>query len=125
MSAKIICFFVMVIAFFSFYQQSPVFALGIIFVVIVGYLFYRKKKSKRKSMGSPYISQGGFRSSKYEKILSLLMVNQLMNSKSLPESSPPTSSLPEKGPSRDLQHEESSSIGLNVREMILDILQEE
>ena len=123
MSAKIICFFVMVIAFFSFYQQSPIFTLGIIFVVIIGYIFYKKRKNNYKSIRTPYTAQG-VRSGKYEKILSLLMVNQLMNTKSFSEDSNPSSSAPSPT-SKDFQYEIDESRGLNVKEMILDLLQEE
>jgi len=128
MSAKIICFFVMVIAFFSFYQQNPLFTLGIIFVVIIGFLFYKKRKSGKRSMGSPYMGQIGSRSSKYEKILSLLMVTQLMNTKSFSEGSTPSASpnSPTSAPeSKDVEYEKEEPIGLNVRDMILDLLQEE
>lgn len=123
MSAKIICFFVMVIAFFSFYQQSPIFTLGIIFVVIVGYLFYKKRKNKHKSIRTPYIGQG-IHSGKYEKILSLLMLTQLMNTKNFSKDSN-QSALKPAPTSKDLKYEGDESNGLNVREMILDLLQEE
>jgi D-alanyl-lipoteichoic acid acyltransferase DltB (MBOAT superfamily) len=113
----------MVIAFFSFYQQSPIFTLGIIFVVIVGYLLYKKRKNKHKSIRTPYIGQG-IRSGKYEKILSLLVFTQLMNTKNFSkDSSPPasvrTSSL------KDKKYESDAPRGLNLKDMIMDLLQEE
>lgn len=79
-------------------------------------------------MGSPYIGQVGFRSNKYEKILSLLMVTQLMNSKSFSEGSSSSASpnTPTSAPeSKSVEYEKEEPIGLNVREMILDLLQEE
>jgi hypothetical protein len=125
MSAKIICFLVMVIAFFSFYQQSPLFTLGIIFVVIVGFIAYKRRKGKRKSMGS-MISGSHLRSNKFEKILSLLMVQQLMNkepvnhSPSYRSDSTDGYTLPEMD-----NKEEDLGIGLDVKQMIFDLLEEE
>lgn len=81
-------------------------------------------------MGSPYMGQIGSRSSKYEKILSLLMVSQLMNTKSFSEGSTPSASpnTPTSAPESkgaEYEYEKEEPIGLNVRDMILDLLQEE
>lgn len=118
MSAKILCFLAVAIGFFAFYQQNQVFTIAIIFVMIIGYVAYkRKKKGKTKSS---LLSRNGGKGESYDQLVSLLMVQQFLNTDEKEASNNNSNN------SDDRKEEDPEDLdeGFNIKEMIMDLLRE-
>lgn len=78
---KAMCYLVLLIGFFMFYQQSPIYAVIVIGVIMVGYLYIKSKRSQSKG-GSGFL---GFMKGNpqqdtrnYDDLITLMMLQQLI-----------------------------------------------
>jgi hypothetical protein len=73
------CYIVLILGFFIFYQQNPVYAIIIIVLFIGVYLLY---KSRSSSGGRPFgflSGNQGQHNTKMDDLITLMMLQQLMN----------------------------------------------
>jgi hypothetical protein len=77
---KILIYFVLIIAFLMFYQQSPVFAVVLIVIFLAAYMYYKAKK------GGNSFGRGGFFSGNHPQnqdnindLITLMMLQQMVN----------------------------------------------
>lgn len=77
---KVLLYFVLIIAFLMFYQQSPVFAIIIIVIFLASFLYYKSRKS-----GASF-GRGGFFSGNQPQnqdninsLITLVMLQQMFN----------------------------------------------
>ncbi|TXT57116.1 MAG: hypothetical protein BAJALOKI2v1_540018 [Promethearchaeota archaeon] len=118
MSAKIICFLAVAIGFFAFYQQNQIFTIAIIFIMIIGYVAYKRKKNGKTK--SSLLSRNGGKGESYDQLVSFLMVQQFLNhdEKDSRNSNSNNSNARKEEDTEDLDE------GFNIKEMILDLLRE-
>lgn len=77
---KGLCYIVLIIGFFIFFQQSPVYAVVFIGIFVIGYLYVKSKRSGSSGgvfgfmKGNPQQQNGSF-----DDIITLMMLQQLFN----------------------------------------------
>lgn len=77
---KGLCYIVLIIGFFIFFQQNPVYAVIFIGIFIVGYLYVKSKRSGSSGgvfgfmKGNPQHQDG-----KFNDIMTLMMLQQLFS----------------------------------------------
>lgn len=77
---KGLCYIVLIIGFFIFFQQNPVYAVVFIGIFIIGYLYVKSKRSGSNGgvfgfmKGNPQQQNGSF-----DDIITLMMLQQLFN----------------------------------------------
>jgi hypothetical protein len=76
---KAYCYIVLIIGFFVFYQQSPVYAIVMIGLFIGVYLFFKSRKSGRKGgvMGF-FTGRNVQQDSRMDDLITLMMIQQLL-----------------------------------------------
>jgi hypothetical protein len=77
------CYIALIIGFFVFYQKNPVYAIVIIGLLIGVYLFFKARKSDRKSGTFGFFSgKTTQQSRRMDDLITLMMIQQLLNSPS-------------------------------------------
>ena len=77
---KGLCYIVLIIGFFIFFQQNPMYAIIFIGIFIAGYLYIKSKRSGSSGgvfgfmKGNPQAQDG-----KFNDIMTLMMLQQLFN----------------------------------------------
>ncbi len=74
------CYIALIIGFFIFYQQNPLYAIIIIVLFLGVYLFFKSRKS---TGGGPFSFFSGNQSqhnTQIDNLITLMMLQQLMNS---------------------------------------------
>jgi c-di-AMP phosphodiesterase-like protein len=80
---KVFIYFILIIAFLMFYQQKPVFTVIIVGLLMLIFVFFKVLKYRGTSAPKSFLSN--FRSSQSHKnddILTLLLLQQVINSES-------------------------------------------
>jgi hypothetical protein len=115
MNGKSICFLVLAIGFFAFYQQSPVFTIGVIFILIIGYVAYKRKKKGKFKQSFSYNGRG--KKGSYDQLMSLMMVQQFLNDTD-------SNHGPSNSSKGEPKEEDPADDGFDIKGMILDLLRE-
>ena len=77
------CYIALIIGFFVFYQQNPVYAIIVIALFVGVYLFFKSRSSGSRSRGLGFFSgKNTQQDSKIDDLITLMMIQQLMNSPS-------------------------------------------
>ncbi|MFX1304395.1 MAG: hypothetical protein ACFE9X_13650 [Promethearchaeota archaeon] len=76
------CYIVLIIGFFVFYQQNPVYAIIIIVLFIGVYLFFKSRSSSGRGVFGFLSGKQPQQESKIDDLITLMMIQQLMNSSS-------------------------------------------
>ena len=77
------CYIALIIGFFIFFQQNPLYAVIIIGIILVGYLYFKSKRSGSTGglfgfmKGNPQQQQ---QNSNLDDVITLMMIQQLFNS---------------------------------------------
>jgi hypothetical protein len=110
---KAFCYLVLIIGFFIFFQQSPVYAVMVIGAIAVGYLYIKSKRSQSKGgsgflglmKGNPQQSPSTF-----DDLVTLMMIQQLLGT-----------NTNHKGEEIDTSHKEHIDL---IKQEVLDLLDE-
>ena len=82
------CYIALILAFFIFYQQNPIYAIIIIVLFIVVYLFFKSRSTSGRS-GFGFLSgKQTPRDTKIDDLITLMMIQQLISSSSHSNNSP-------------------------------------
>ena len=74
------CYIALIIGFFIFYQQNPMYALIVIGVFIVGYIFVKSRRSGSGYAGSRFLSgKAPPHNSNIDDLITLMILQQLNN----------------------------------------------
>ena len=77
------CYIALIIGFFVFYQQNPMYAIIVIVLFVGVYLFFKTRLSGSKGRGLGFFSRKNTQQdSKIDDLITLMMVQQLMKSPS-------------------------------------------
>ncbi|MFX1501153.1 MAG: hypothetical protein ACFFDH_09350 [Promethearchaeota archaeon] len=77
------CYIALILGFFIFYQQNPIYAIVIIVVFIGVYLFFKSRKSGSGRGVFGFLSGKSIQQeSRMDELITLMMIQQLMNSPS-------------------------------------------
>jgi hypothetical protein len=80
------CYIALIIGFFVFFQQSPVYAIVVIVLFVGVYLFFKSRKSGGKGGGLGFFTgKNTQQESRMDDLITLMMIQQLMNSPSHPD----------------------------------------
>ncbi len=80
---KGMCYIVLIVGFFLFYQQNPIYAIFIIGGFIGVYLFYKSKTSSSGSGIMSFLSgKPNTQDSKIDDLITLMVVQQFLNTPS-------------------------------------------
>jgi hypothetical protein len=80
---KGLCYIALIIGFFIFYQQNPVYAIIIIIGFIGLFLFFKSRKFSSKRGGFGFLSgRQASQDNRMDDLITLIMLQQLMNSNS-------------------------------------------
>lgn len=75
------CYIALIIGFFLFYQQNPMYAIVIIGIFIGVYIFYKSRTSTSgNGPMSFFAGRTSHQDTKVDDLITLMMVQQLMNS---------------------------------------------
>ncbi|MHA2260750.1 MAG: hypothetical protein ACXACO_22515 [Promethearchaeota archaeon] len=107
---KGLCYIVLIIGFFLFYQQNPVYAIVIIVIFVVGFLFVKSRKSGSGGGFGFLKGKGSQQNNHMNDLITIMMLQQLIG-----ESSPK-----ERGNERDLREDQIEK----TKQEILDLLDE-
>lgn len=80
---KAYCYLVLILGFFMFYQQNPVYAVIVMGIILVGYLYFKSKRSPSgRSGGILGFMKGNAQQDtrNYDDLITLMMIQQLMDS---------------------------------------------
>ena len=79
---KAMCYLVLLLGFFMFFQQSPMYAIITIGAIAVGYLYLKSKRSQSSSSGILGFMKGNPQQDtrNYDDLITLMMLQQLMGS---------------------------------------------
>jgi hypothetical protein len=111
---KVLCYFILVVAFLMYYQKNPFYTVIIIGVGIGFYVFFRSRKSGR---GTFLSGKRNVREERMDDLMMLIMLQQLFNQ-------PQSREAPQdKNPHKNRDHNESKLY--NSEQEILDLLEEE
>ena len=77
------CYIALIIGFFVFYQQNPVYAIVIIVLFIGVYLFFKSRKSGGKGGAFGFLSEKNVpQDNRMDDLIMLMMIQQLLNTPS-------------------------------------------
>lgn len=81
---KVLCYFVLIIGLFLFYQQNPLYAIIIIGVLLVGYLYIKSRKSRAGGGGLFGFMKGNQpqQNADMDNLITVILLQQLLNSSS-------------------------------------------
>ena len=73
------CYIALIIGFFVFYQQNPIYAVVCIVIFVGVYLFFKSRKSGARGFG--FLSGKGAQQqeSRMDDLVTLMMIQQLIN----------------------------------------------
>ncbi|MFX0002957.1 MAG: DUF308 domain-containing protein [Promethearchaeota archaeon] len=75
------CYIALIIGFFVFYQQNPVYAIVIIVLFVGVYLFFKSRKAGGKSGIFGFFSgKATQQDNRMDDLITLMMIQQLLNS---------------------------------------------
>jgi hypothetical protein len=113
---KGLCYIVLIIAFFIYYQQNPVFTIVIIIIGLGVYIYFKSRKSDSSSGIFAFFSRHSpsTQKSKLEDFMTLMLLQQTLQS-----SSPP--SIKEDPPEKMTKYEEQIE---TVKNEMLALLEE-
>ncbi|MFX0040160.1 MAG: DUF308 domain-containing protein [Promethearchaeota archaeon] len=75
------CYIALIIGFFVFYQQNPVYAITIIVLFVGVYLFFKSRKSSSKGGIFGFLSGKSIhQENRMDDLITLIMIQQLLNS---------------------------------------------
>jgi len=75
------CYIALIIGFFIFYQQNPLYAIGIIVLFFGVYIFYKSRTSTSGSGPMSFLAgRPNQQDTKVDDLITLMLVQQLMNS---------------------------------------------
>lgn len=79
---KMLCYLVLILGFFMFYQQNPLYAIIAISVMLGGYLYIKSKRSQSGSGGVFGFMKGSQPqgNGNLDDLITLMMVQQLIGS---------------------------------------------
>ena len=72
-------YIILIIGFFMFYQQSPIYAVIIIIVFIVGYLFIKSRRSGSSGLFGFMKGNVHQQNSNMDDVITMIMLQQLFN----------------------------------------------
>jgi hypothetical protein len=74
------CYIALIIGFFVFYQQNPVYAIVIIVLFVGVYLFFKSRKSGSKAgIFGFFTSKNVHQENRMDDLITLMMIQQLLN----------------------------------------------
>ena len=77
------CYIALIIGFFVFYQQNPVYAIIIIVLFVGVYLFFKSRSSgPNKGVFGFFSGKNTPQDNRMDELITLMMIQQLMNSPS-------------------------------------------
>ncbi|MFX1377911.1 MAG: hypothetical protein ACFFA4_02360 [Promethearchaeota archaeon] len=77
------CYIALIIGFFIFYQQNPIYAIVIIALFIGVYLFFKSRSSgSNRSILGFFSGRNTQQDNRMDDLITLMMIQQLMNSSS-------------------------------------------
>lgn len=76
------CYIVLIIGFFVFYQQNPVYAIVIIALFIGVFLFFKSRKSSSRRFGFFSGKSAQHQESRIDDLVTLMVIQQLLNTNS-------------------------------------------
>lgn len=80
---KGLCYIALIIGFFMFYQQNPMYAIIVIALFVGVYIFFKSRSSRSRGRGLGFFSGKNVQQdSKIDDLITLMMIQQLMNSPS-------------------------------------------
>ncbi|MFX0135025.1 MAG: hypothetical protein ACFFDN_15395 [Candidatus Hodarchaeota archaeon] len=110
------CYITLIIGFFLFYQQNPIYAVVIIVLFIGVYLFFRSRSSRSKGGVLGFLSgKNTQQDNKIDNLITLMMLQQLVNS----------SSQNRESQTREEKKEEKEQYLDKIKKEVLDLLEDE
>jgi hypothetical protein len=110
------CYIALIIGFFVFYQQNPVYAIIIIVLFIGVYLFFKSRSSGTNKGAFGFFSGKNTQQDKrMDDLITLMMIQQLMNS-------------PSDGTNNQVINEEKKEKDMyieKIKQEVLELLEEE
>jgi len=76
---KGLCYIVLILGFFLFYQQNPVYAIIIIVIFVGVFLFFKSRSSSRGGLFSFFSGAQVQQDNKINDLIMLMMIQQLLN----------------------------------------------
>jgi len=77
---KGLCYIVLILGFFIFFQQNPVYAIIIIVIFIGVFLFFKSRSSSRGGLFRFFSGAQAQQDDKINDLIMLMMIQQLLNS---------------------------------------------
>ena len=108
------CYIVLILGFFIFYQQNPVYAIIIIALFIGIYLFFKSRSSSRKGAFGFLSGKQTQYGSKIDDLITLMMIQQLM-----------TPSNRDNHSLKDMKKKEREDNIEKIKNEVLDLLEED
>jgi len=109
---------VLLIGFFIFYQQNPMYAIVIIIIFVGVFLFFKSRSTNSSNGLFSFLSgKGSQQDNKIDDLITLMMIQQLLNS--------PPSSQESKALGFDNARREQEQEIENTKKEILELLDEE
>ena len=77
---KAYCYLVLILGFFMFFQQSPLYAVIVIGAIAIGYLYIKSKRSQHGGSGFLGFMKGNPQQNtrNYDDLITLMMLQQLI-----------------------------------------------
>lgn len=77
---KAYCYLVLILGFFMFFQQSPLYAVIVIGAIVIGYLYIKSKRSQSGGSGFLGFMKGNPQQNtrNYDDLITLMMLQQLI-----------------------------------------------
>jgi len=73
------CYIILIVAFFIFYQQNPVYAIVIIMIFAVGFLFIRSRKGRPNSGFLGFLKgKQDYQNNHMNDLITIMMLQQLI-----------------------------------------------
>jgi hypothetical protein len=77
------CYIALIIGFFVFYQQNPIYAIVVIVLFVGVYLFFKSRKTGRRGGAFGFFSGRNVQQdNRMDDLITLMMIQQLINSPS-------------------------------------------
>jgi hypothetical protein len=107
------CYIALIIGFFIFYQQNPLYAIIIIVLFIGVYLFFKSRKATEGGIFSFFSGRQMQNNTQIDDFITLMMLQQLMNSNGNRER-----------PINEKEQKRKSNID-RIKKEVIDLLDEE
>lgn len=110
------CYIALILGFFIFYQQNPMYAIIIIVLFIGVYLFFKSRSSgSSRGMFGFFSGKNAQQDNRMDDLITLIMIQQLMNS---------TSESSDNRVIDDKKKEQDQQID-KIKQEVLELLEEE